>query len=200
MLNILIIIFAQFERSFVSAFFILVAQLLLFTPTMPVQQRLNWDLIFLVLNLAILVGVIVAKQSMDQHPSGMERDELQNNVYTYMSLGFVIKSQGVGSFDTHPILSYKVEAFMALVHLLGLYFVCYFKSCYAYYDAHRKDVLVIRFFDFCSGDKLHHRQHERLKSPVVKAGLGTRNIETKQAREQRKNLLKQFKHYHEYIN
>jgi hypothetical protein len=56
-----------------------------------------------------------------------------------------------------PIFSYKVEAFMALVYLLGLCFVCYFKSCYAYHEAHPKDVIVIRFFDFCSGDKLHHR-------------------------------------------
>ena len=46
---------------------------------------------------------------------------------------------------------------MALIYLLGLCFVCYFKSCYAYYEAHPKDVVVIRFFDFCSGDKLHHR-------------------------------------------
>ena len=75
LLNVLIIIFAQLNRSFVSAFFIITTHLLLFTPTMSVPERLNWDLLLLMLNLVILAGVIVVKQSVDQHLTGINDEE-----------------------------------------------------------------------------------------------------------------------------
>jgi hypothetical protein len=88
LLNVLIIIFAQLNRSFVSAFFIITTHLLLFTPTMSVASRLNWDLILLMLNLAILTGVILAKQSVDQHLTGLSSDEYSDLRDTYMNFGF----------------------------------------------------------------------------------------------------------------
>jgi hypothetical protein len=41
--NVLIMIFAQFNASFVSAFFIATSQILVLGTTLPVQSRLMWD-------------------------------------------------------------------------------------------------------------------------------------------------------------
>lgn len=151
MINIIIIICAQIERSFVSTFFVVTTHLLLLTPTMAVKKRLCWDQCILVMNFAILVAIVVYKHSMDQHPLGDDQKEQRNLFYSYMSYGFVVKWDDKGwGFRTLPFYSYKVETFIGLVYIIALLQVKRYQGDYDKLCANQKDILVIKYFDLCS--------------------------------------------------
>jgi hypothetical protein len=83
-------------------------------------------------NLLVLVAVVVAKRSVDQAPKYSSSGEEFSDAYaTYQSFGFVLEAGGVGEFKVHPWLSYKVEVFMAIVYIVGLYTACRLSSARA---------------------------------------------------------------------
>lgn len=150
-------IFAQFHRSFVSVLFILATHLLVLTPGLPIEQRLMWDQLILGANLLMLVAVLVAKSSLDQHPEGLPDAEYYDAWHTYSSLGFDLQRAGAGSFETRPLSSYKVEAFLAIVYVVGLYTASSLTTNYARLKKKKRDHFVLRFFDVGAADKLHQR-------------------------------------------
>lgn len=198
--NVLIMIFAQFNASFVSAFFIASSQILVLATTLPADRRLMWDQIILSCNLMALAAVVVAKRSLDQaHQCEDGGVAYAEAVAYYQSLGFVVESGGPGEFKVLPWLSYRVEAFMAIIYIVAMYTACSLSSARVLLARKKKDVLLIRFFDACAAGQVHQKQLEALRAPAAGVGLLASKSMTQEAEQSRRRRIKQFRKYHEKI-